>query len=73
MAEKEEMGVPPKAAFSPSAFAEETKNELSKVTWPSRSQLISESIAVIAMVALSATLVYFVDQLFAWLQTQVFR
>ena len=63
---------PVKASLNPNVFFQETKKELSQVSWPSRQQLISESIAVIAMVALSATLVYFLDQLFAWAQTQVF-
>jgi len=62
----------PKGSLNPAVFVQETKEELGKVTWPSRQQLISESIAVIAMVALSATLVYFLDQLFAWVQTKVF-
>ena len=61
-----------KASLNPNVFFQETKKELSQVSWPSRQQLISESIAVIAMVALSATLVYFLDQLFAWAQAQVF-
>ncbi len=73
MAEKDEVVVESKASFNPSAFAQETKEELTKVTWPSRSQLVSESIAVIAMVSLSATVVYFVDQLFSTVQMWVFK
>jgi preprotein translocase subunit SecE len=73
MAEKDEVVVESKASFNPSVFAQETKDELTKVTWPSRSQLVSESIAVIAMVALSATLVYFVDKLFSTVQMWVFK
>jgi preprotein translocase subunit SecE len=61
-----------KAGFNPSAFVQETKDELAKVTWPSRQQLISESLAVILMVSLSAFLVYAVDQLFQWVQVKVF-
>ena len=63
---------PNKASLNPNIFFQETKKELSQVSWPSRQQLISESIAVIAMVALSATVVYFLDQMFAWAQAQVF-
>jgi len=37
------------------AFLKGTKDELAKVVWPSRPQLISESAAVILMVSLSAT------------------
>ncbi|MGB3495020.1 MAG: preprotein translocase subunit SecE [Elainellaceae cyanobacterium] len=53
-------------------FAQGTKEELSKVVWPSRQQLISESVAVILMVILSATTIYLVDTLFQWVAKQVF-
>lgn len=53
-------------------FFQGTKEELGKVVWPSRQQLISESAAVILMVSLSASLIYLVDQLFGWLSRQVF-
>jgi preprotein translocase subunit SecE len=53
-------------------FLRGTKEELDKVVWPSRQQLISESIAVIFMVALSAAVIYLVDQLFGWAAQQVF-
>lgn len=60
------------AGFSLGEFLKGTKEELSKVVWPSRQQLISESAAVILMVSLSATLIYLVDQLFGWVSRQVF-
>ncbi len=52
--------------FSANAFAQGTREELAKVIWPTRQQLISESAAVILMVSLSATIIYFVDKLFGW-------
>nr|WP_242025788.1 preprotein translocase subunit SecE [Leptolyngbya sp. FACHB-36] len=61
-----------KPGFNPSDFFKETKEELDKVVWPSRQQLISESIAVMLMVTLSATLIYLVDNFFAWVAQQVF-
>lgn len=61
-----------KAGFNPSAFLQSTKEELDKVVWPSRQQLVSESIAVILMVTLSATVIYFVDNFFGWASKQVF-
>jgi preprotein translocase subunit SecE len=61
-----------KAGFNPSDFVKETKEELDKVVWPTRQQLISESVAVILMVTLSATLIYLVDQFFHWAQVKVF-
>ncbi|MEO0539306.1 MAG: preprotein translocase subunit SecE [Cyanobacteria bacterium P01_A01_bin.105] len=54
------------------SFIGGTREELTKVVWPSRQQLISESAAVILMVSLSATLIYFVDKLFGWASNQVF-
>lgn len=73
MVKKDEATIPEqKANFSPSTFLKETREELDKVVWPSRQQLISESIAVILMVTLSATLIYLVDQLFQWAQLKVF-
>lgn len=54
------------------AFLKGTKEELDKVVWPSRQQLVSESAAVILMVSLSATLIYLIDQFFGWASSQVF-
>jgi preprotein translocase subunit SecE len=53
-------------------FASETKEELAKVVWPSRQQLLSESAAVILMVILVATVIYLVDNFFAWGAAKVF-
>lgn len=50
-----------------------TRDELGKVVWPGRQQLISESVAVILMVILSATLIYIVDNILGWAAGQVFR
>ncbi|HEY9896905.1 MAG TPA: preprotein translocase subunit SecE [Candidatus Sericytochromatia bacterium] len=61
-----------KSGFNASAFLQETKDELDKVVWPSRQQLISESIAVVLMVILSATFIYLIDNFFAWGAKQVF-
>ena len=72
MAKKEEALVAQKSGFNPNEFAKEAKDELDKVVWPSRQQLIGESISVILMVTLSATTIYLVDQLFHWAQVKVF-
>ena len=60
------------SGFNVVEFLQGTKEELSKVVWPSRQQLISESVAVLLMVILSATTIYFVDQLFLWLSGRIF-
>ncbi|ESA36677.1 preprotein translocase subunit [Leptolyngbya sp. Heron Island J] len=59
-------------SFDAGSFVKSTREELSKVVWPSRQQLISESLAVILMVGVSATLIYLVDRLFGWASRQVF-
>jgi preprotein translocase subunit SecE len=64
---------PSKAGFNANAFLQETKEELDKVVWPSRQQLISESLAVVLMVALSTTLIYLVDNFFGWASREIFR
>lgn len=58
--------------FNPVTFLTETREELSKIIWPSRQQLISESAAVMLMVTLVATTIYLVDNLFSWLAKTVF-
>lgn len=58
--------------FNATVFLKETKEELDKVVWPSRQQLLSESAAVLLMVTLSATLIYLIDNFFSWAAKQVF-
>jgi preprotein translocase subunit SecE len=58
--------------FNLAGFTNDTKEELAKVVWPSRQQLLSESTAVILMVILVATVIYFVDNLFGWAAGKVF-
>jgi len=60
-------------ALNVNNFLQETKEELNKVVWPTRQQLISESLAVVLMVILSTTLIYLVDNFFAWGAGQVFK
>ena len=58
--------------FDVAQYANDTKTELTKVVWPSRQQLFSESAAVVLMVTLVATVVYVVDNLFIWVSGRVF-
>jgi preprotein translocase subunit SecE len=58
--------------FSLNSFFQGTKEELEKVVWPSRQQVVSESAAVLLMVTLSAVVIYLVDGLFGWAAKQVF-
>jgi preprotein translocase subunit SecE len=60
------------SSFQVKEFVNETKEELAKVVWPSRQQLLSESAAVMLMVTLVATLIYLIDKFFAWGAGKVF-
>lgn len=73
MAKKNEAELPENTSgLNLQNFFQGTKEELEKVVWPSRRQLVSESAAVLLMVTLSASLIYLVDGLFAWAAKQVF-
>ena len=61
-----------KSGFNPVQLIQDSQAELSKVIWPTRQNLISESLAVIAMVTLSATTIYLVNNLFSWAASKVF-
>ncbi len=50
----------------------DAKDEFSKIVWPTRQQLISESVAVILMVTLVATIIYLVDNFFSWGASRIF-
>ena len=60
------------SSFQVKEFVNESKEELAKVVWPSRQQLLSESAAVMLMVTLVATLIYLIDKFFAWGAGKVF-
>ncbi|BAY85598.1 preprotein translocase subunit SecE [Calothrix parasitica NIES-267] len=61
------------SGFSVGNFFKGTREEFDKVVWPSRKQLVSESAAVLLMVTLSATVIFFVDKFFAWAATVIFK
>ena len=54
-------------------FLTSTFDELKLVVWPSRQQLLSESIAVILMVTLSAASIAAVSRFYGWAAAQIFR
>ena len=54
-------------------FVKDSKTELGKVIWPNRQQLISESLAVVLMVSLSAAVIYGVNNLFIEVAKIIFK
>jgi preprotein translocase subunit SecE len=61
-----------KSGIDVAGFVKGSKDELGKVIWPSRQQLISESLAVVLTVSLSAAVIYGVNNLFQWAATIIF-
>ncbi len=53
-------------------FFQGSREELDKVVWPGRQQLISESVAVLLIVVAFAAFVFLIDQLFSWIAQGVF-
>jgi preprotein translocase subunit SecE len=54
------------ARTSPAQFVREVRQELSKVTWPSRKELIVTTASVFAMAIAAALFFFLVDQIIAW-------
>ncbi len=50
------------ARTSPATFVREVRQELAKVSWPSRKELVVTTISVLAMSALAAIFFFLVDQ-----------
>jgi len=55
------------ARTSPAQFVREVRQELSKVTWPSRKELAVTTASVFAMAVAAALFFFVVDQLIAWI------
>ncbi len=54
------------AKTSPAEFVREVRQEMAKVTWPSRRELLVTTASVLAMSALAALFFFLVDQLLAF-------
>jgi len=55
------------ALYNPLQFFQEVRQEVSKVTWPSRKEVWITTVAVLIMVALAALFFLLVDQALGWL------
>ena len=60
------------AKISPIQFFRQVKQEIKKVTWPTRKEVVRTSIMVIVLVAIAATFFFFVDQIFGWVVKLIF-
>lgn len=54
------------AKTSPLEFVRQVRQEVSKVTWPSRKETITTTILVFLMVFICATFFLIVDRILAW-------
>ena len=61
-----------KKKISPIQFFRQVKQEIKKVTWPTRKEVMQTSIMVIILVAIAATFFFFVDQIFGWVVKLIF-
>ena len=55
------------AKISPIQFLRQVKQEIKKVSWPTRKEVTHTAAMVIVLVAIAATFFFFVDQVIGWL------
>jgi preprotein translocase subunit SecE len=55
------------AKTSPAQFVREVRQELAKVTWPTRKELVVTTVSVFAMAIVMALFFFLVDQVIAWI------
>jgi preprotein translocase subunit SecE len=54
-------------ALNPVKFLQEVRQEVSKVTWPTRNETLISTVMVLAMVALASIFFLLADQIISWL------
>ena len=57
------------AGANPLKFMQEVRQEVSKVTWPTRQETLISTIMVLVMVALASVFFLAADQIISWLVT----
>jgi preprotein translocase subunit SecE len=60
------------AKTSPAQFARQVRQEVAKVTWPSRRETTISTAMVFVMVMIAAVFFMLIDQTFAWLVKLLF-
>ena len=51
---------------NPFTFLQQVRTEVSKVTWPSRSETVTTTIMVFIMVAFASLFFFLIDQVLGW-------
>ena len=60
------MKVKPMATMNPVKFLQEVRQEIGKVTWPSRQETLISTVMVLGMVALASIFFLLADQIIAF-------
>jgi preprotein translocase subunit SecE len=60
------------AKISPLQFFRQVKQEVKKVTWPTRKEVSQTFVMVVIIVAIASTFFFVVDQLLGWIVKLVF-
>ncbi len=60
------------AKVSPIQFFRQVKQEVKKVTWPTKKEVLQTSFMVLVIVAIAATFFFFVDQILGWVVKLIF-
>ena len=60
------------ARISPAEFAQQVRQEVSRVTWPSRKETLTTTAMVFLMVFIAAAFFFVVDQVMSYLVRLVF-
>jgi len=60
------------AKTSPGQFVKQVRQEVAKVTWPSRKETTVSTMMVFIMVVIAALFFLVVDQIFAWIVKLLF-
>lgn len=60
------------AKNNPITFFRQVKQEVKKVSWPTKSEVTQTSFMVLVLVAIAATFFFFVDQFFGFIVKLIF-
>ena len=55
------------AAFNPLKYLQEVRQEVNKVTWPTRQEVLISTLMVLILVALASLFFLAADQVISWL------
>lgn len=58
---------------SPIQFFRQVKQEVKKVTWPSKKDVMRATVMVMVIVAIASTLFFFVDMFFGAIVSAIFK